>query len=256
LAVSRFDFKPSFHPKFLRVIMPEQEKQSKEIRFIRTGHHSLKLDNDVHVWRFPVGPTDLSLLTEIEREVEGQYRLEADKNRYSVGRQALRFLLSKYLSAAPLAIEIEDKGRKKPMISNPVCDIHFNISHSGEWVLIGMARNELGIDIEKINLRFEFFDLLDEHFNEAERSYISGASNPTVAFYYLWTRKEALTKAWGTGLQENLKTVSVLEAYTSVDHLQKSWKLESFDFSALYQSALAFCSKTENVMYFEGDINF
>jgi 4'-phosphopantetheinyl transferase len=237
-------------------IMQEQEIRPKEIRFIQPDQHSWNLDNDVHVWKFPAIPTHLSLLTGPEKIVANQFRFEMDKNRFAVGRQALRYLLSKYLTVRPLDVSFDHSNRKKPVVSNPFSDIHFNVSHSGEWVMIGMARNELGIDLEKINPEFEFDNLLEEHFSEAEQSFISRAANAPSAFYYLWTRKEALTKAWGTGLQENLKEVSVLDEYLPADPQQKSWKLESFHFSDSYHSAIAYLQDPENIIYFEGTILF
>ena len=236
--------------------MKEQEKQLKEIRFVEPDLNSWNLEKNVHVWKFPVIPTDLSLLTGPEKTLANQFRFEADKCRFAVGRQALRYLLSKYLNAKPLDVCLDLKDRKKPVISFPVTDIHFNISHSGEWVLIGISRKELGIDIEKIDPEFQYDDLLQEHFSEAEKFFISRAANPLLAFHYLWTRKEALTKAWGTGLQENLKTVSVLNEYSSISLQQKSWKLESFYFSDSYQSALAYLCDTENIIYFDGTLLF
>ncbi len=236
--------------------MQEQEKQPKEIRFIQPDQNSWNLEKGVHVWKFPVIATDLSLLTGPEKALANQFRFEADKCRFAVGRQALRYLLSKYLNAKPLDIGIDYKDRTKPVISYPLMDIHFNISHSGEWVLIGISRKELGIDIEKIDPEFQYSDLLQEHFSGPEKSFISGSANPLLAFFYLWTRKEALTKAWGTGLQENLKTVSVLSNCSSVDLHQKSWKLESFYFPDSYQSALVHLCDTKHIIYFNGTLLF
>ena len=236
--------------------MHEQENQPKGVRFIQPDQNSWILEKDVHVWKFPVIPTDLSLLTGPEKALANQFRFEGDKCRFAVGRQALRYLLSKYLNIKPLDIGIDYSDRKKPVISFPVMDIHFNISHSGEWVLIGISRKELGIDVEKIDPEFQYVDLLHEHFSLEEKSFISGAADPLRAFLYLWTRKEALIKAWGTGLQENLKKVSVLSDYSSADLPHKSWKLESFHFSDFYQSALAHLCDTENVFYFDGSALF
>ncbi len=239
-------------PNILKAGMQEQEIQPKDIRFIQPDQNSWNLENDVHVWRLPAMPSDLSLLTGPEKLLANQFRFETDKSRFAIGRQGLRYLLSKYLNANPLDIGIDQRDRKKPRINYPLTDIRFNVSHSGAWVLIAICRNELGIDIEKIDPEFQYSDLLEEHFSEAEKSFISSAANPLSAFLYLWTRKEALTKAWGTGLQENLKLVSVLGDYSSVDLQQKSWKLESFHFSDSYQSALAHLCDSGNIIYFDG----
>jgi 4'-phosphopantetheinyl transferase len=224
----------------------------KETLFSDKGLSTWKPDNDVHVWKFPVIPLSSSLLNEAETETAERFRFEGDRNRYSVGRHALRTLLSKYLSINPIELTFSAGGGKKPVIKNPSAGIHFNISHSGEWVIIGIASRELGIDIEKIDPAFEFQDLLQEHFITEEKDFIAEAPDPYRAFYYLWTRKEALTKAWGTGLQENLKEVRVLDKNSGFELNKKNWKLESFNISELYPAAIAFPQALERVHFLDG----
>jgi 4'-phosphopantetheinyl transferase len=232
--------------------MAEQESQSKEIQFIDPVQFSWKLDRDVHIWKFPVMSTGFTMLTGSEIETGSRFRFVADRNRFAVGRQALRLLLSKYLSVKPLDIIISEKPGQKPVISSPSTGTHFNISHSGEWVLIAIANDELGIDIEKIDPGFNMDELLQEHFSEPERSFISTAENPVAAFYFLWTRKEALIKACGTGLLENMKMVSALNDCSFLGRTKKIWKLESFHVSAEYPAALARFNQTESIHYFDG----
>jgi phosphopantetheinyl transferase len=55
---------------------------------------------------------------------------------------------------------------------------------------------ELGIDIEQRNPEFDFYDILGEHFNTAEKLFISGSGDPVKSFYYLWTRKKRWLKRW------------------------------------------------------------
>jgi 4'-phosphopantetheinyl transferase len=194
-------------------------------------------------------------LTAEEKKTADRFRREDDRNRFSTGRQALRFLVSKYLSVRPLDISVISEKGRKPFISEPAADIHFNISHSGDWVLIAFAHQQLGIDVEKINPEFDFNNLLEDHFSETEQSFISRAVDSVSAFYYLWTRKEALAKAWGTGLQNFMRQVSVLNLNSSLAWQQDSWKLKSFRISGLYPAALAYSQGTENLKYFEGGLS-
>jgi 4'-phosphopantetheinyl transferase len=233
----------------------EQESQVKVIEFIHPGPNAWKLDNHVHVWKFPVRDDGFSLLTDPEKEFAGRFRFEGDRNRFIVGRQSLRLLLSKYLSVRPMDISIRSENGHKPFVSNPSCKIHFNISHSGDWVLIAVAIEELGIDVEKINPGFDFKELLQEHFNEPEQLYISKAADPVSAFYYLWTRKEALAKAWGTGLQENLIMANALDEYSTSDSNKKLWNLKSFHVSNFYPAAIAYSVRSENIIFFDGNLD-
>jgi len=240
----------------LKTQMPEQEKTPVKSRFIRPEENSWKLGNAVQVWKFPAIPTTLSFLTTSEKGIAGRFRFEEDRNRFAVGRQALRFLLSKYLTVQPLDISIVAEKGEKPTVGGPHSDIHFNISHSGEWILVALGREEAGVDLEKINPAFDFIQLLEDHFSEVEKSFILSDQDPVSAFYYLWTRKEALTKAWGTGLQENLKSVPVLHGDSPLNQQQQSWKLESFQISPSYPAALAYSWKLDGPVYFDGAVTF
>jgi 4'-phosphopantetheinyl transferase len=228
----------------------ELEKRIKIVEFSRPILSAWELDNDIHIWKFPAVDIDSSLLTTSEIEISGRFRFAADRNRFAVGRHALRLLLSKYLSVRPEEISIISQKGQKPFINSPPCDIHFNISHSGDLILVAFANRELGIDIEKINPDFDYNDILDEHFSEEEKAFISGHDNPVSSFFYLWTRKEAMTKAMGRGLGENLKMVSVLNDILDLN--KKVWKLASFKIQESYQAALAYPAELEGPVYFDG----
>jgi 4'-phosphopantetheinyl transferase len=233
--------------------MLDQANSSTVVRFIEPVLKVWNPGNDIHIWKFPAIKVNSPFLTSSENNIASRFRLEDDRNRFTVGRHALRLLLSEYLSVGPSEISISSEIGKKPFVSNPSSEIHFNMSHSGNWILIAFAKNELGIDIEKIDFDFAFQDILPEHFSEAEQVFIAAAADPLAAFYYMWTRKEALTKAWGTGLQENLKQVTVLEAGPLIENGQKSWTLASFCVSEFYPAAIAFIGKLENIIYFDGN---
>jgi 4'-phosphopantetheinyl transferase len=230
----------------------DSEKISADIRFMDPAQNDWKPGRDVHIWKLPAVQMVSSLLTPAENEFAGRFRFEDDRNRFAVGRHALRLLLSNYLSVSPASFSISTEMGQRPLISNLSAQMHFNISHSGEWVLVAFAKEELGIDIEKIDTDFAYEDILPDHFSEAEQAFVLSAADPTAAFYYLWTRKEALTKAWGTGLQENLKQVAVLDEDSLMEMNNKSWKLESFHLSAFYPAAIAFSAALENIHYFDG----
>lgn len=212
------------------------------------------LENKIHVWKFPVSPAGETLLTDSERMISRRFRFEADRNRFVTGRRSLRFLISKYLSVNPLDIDIISEKGEKPFIRYPATPIRFNISHSGEWVVVALADEELGIDIEKINSSFDYSNLLDEHFTDAEQRFIVKAKIPVAAFYFLWTRKEALVKAVGRGLQVNLKVMAVLDEQGFAEVHQKKWKIRSFTLSADYPVSLAYCGLPEEIGYFDGSL--
>lgn len=87
----------------------------------------------------------------------------------------------------------------KPHI--PGTGLHFNIAHSGAWVICGIDAEELGVDIERhhevrsgIAARFfapEENALLEETRDPSERSRL---------FFQIWALKESYVKAIGKGL--------------------------------------------------------
>lgn len=96
---------------------------------------------------------------------------------------------------------------KRPYLETGV---DFNISHSGNRVICcGIAQGMIGIDIEQvkpINL-----DGYPDYFTLNEWEYINGHDNKFEGFYNLWTRKEAVLKAIGTGFHTPLDSVDVVE---------------------------------------------
>lgn len=160
--------------------------------------------------------------------------------------------MAKYLHSNFYLIKISNKKGEKPYLLNPNSSMKFNISHSGDWVIIGIADREVGVDIEYIKPGFEFRDIISEHFSEAEQSFINKNENPLNAFYYLWTRKEALTKAWGTGLQENLKMISVEDESRTYEMQGKIWNLKSFNISPDYPAAVAYEGTEKAISFYDG----
>lgn len=81
----------------------------------------------------------------------------------------------------------------------------YNLSHTGNRVLLGSADEEIGVDIERI--RSFSSRLLERCFSPQERAR-AGTDEAATA---LWTRKEAACKRDGRGLAAGLRTVPVLE---------------------------------------------
>ena len=86
----------------------------------------------------------------------------------------------------------------KPYIKNT--DIHFNISHSGDYAVCVVSDREVGIDIQKIekpNLQ-----VAERFFAKNEYEYIANQPDEiskSDAFYRIWTLKESFVKAIGVG---------------------------------------------------------
>ena len=82
----------------------------------------------------------------------------------------------------------------KPQLKNE--NLFFNLSHSGNYVVLAVSDNEIGIDIEKI--ASYNWNVVEKCCTVNEKEWLKQQSNEQ-AFYHLWTGKEAVMKATGLG---------------------------------------------------------
>ncbi len=89
----------------------------------------------------------------------------------------------------------------KPYIENRP-DIFFNLSHCRGMAVCAVSDREIGVDAELI--RPYSGKAARRVFSENEIKYVSERSDGSEAFFRLWTLKEALGKAFGTGIFSDL----------------------------------------------------
>ncbi len=103
--------------------------------------------------------------------------------------------------------------------------IHFNLSHCSTAIICAVSDHPIGVDIE--NTRRKVGDSLIRHtMSEEEQQLI--AEHGLVRFFSLWTRKEALVKLWGTGLQDDIPELLSHRntdgvAFTTEEHSEKGY---------------------------------
>lgn len=154
-------------------------------------------------------------LPEFMRTDIARYKHAADRK----VRLAARFMLYKCLEAdgrPELIHQWRKDAHHKPFISGW---LHFNISHSAELAVFVCGEDPMGIDIEK-NTAQDYTEMA-AWFHPEEQAFIWEAPDTGSAFYTIWTRKEALLKAVGTGIVNGLSHVSCLGE--RVDFQGKSW---------------------------------
>lgn len=168
------------------------------------------LNKDInHIFRIPLSafdkiePKQLLVLSTEEITKASRFRKTDDAKRYVIGKYFLRIILSSILGIDAKKLTFSTTGNKKPYIEG----CHFNISHSGQFTTIAISPMPVGIDIEFVNIDFDFSSLLQICFTDSELKQIKNA----VDFYTFWTRKEAVLKASGEGLIENLHDIDCLK---------------------------------------------
>ena len=173
-----------------------------------------------HIWQFHLdefSPDQRIYLAALLREEEtakaARYHFEVDKNRYTLARGLLRHLLMRYLHLSNQQINFKKEIYGKLYLINDL-GIQFNVSYAKEKILLAFSKNfPIGIDVEKINPNYDFFSLVETYFTPNEQAYIG---TNTHRFYELWTRKEALLKAFGTGLISKMNSIDVLNGSRTI----------------------------------------
>jgi 4'-phosphopantetheinyl transferase len=213
--------------------------------------------DEVHVWRatlaLPEAAADRlkQCLSAEERDRMGRFHFEQDRRRHLIGRGLLRTLLGRYLNRAPRDLRFETAAAGKPHLASGQGQLQFNVSHSGEYVLIAIADGRaVGIDVEEVHDDFDVDEVAVHFFSANEQrdlEMFTGRAK-VEAFYNCWTRKEAYLKAQGAGLSFPLDQFDVslrpgepacLIATRPHPAEATRWQLSGFDVADGYKAALA-----------------
>ncbi|NDC42415.1 MAG: 4'-phosphopantetheinyl transferase superfamily protein, partial [Chitinophagia bacterium] len=112
----------------------------------------------------------------------------------------------------PADVSLEYGQYGKPVLAAHSLNLQFNIAHSGDLVLIAIARMAaVGVDVEWVKPLADAAAIQEATLHPNEINWISTQPDATIAFYRLWTRKEALLKAAGTGLTDYLTAIDATD---------------------------------------------
>lgn len=168
----------------------------------------------------------LELIEEEDRKQILRYQFWQDRQRSLLGHLLSRYAIIQEYALTNKEIQIRRHAYGKPYIKD-YSQIHYNISHSGEWVVVAIGKSPIGIDVEN---RREDWDLIGERvFSESEK-YWSQNSYKRKAI--LWTIKEAYVKYLGTGLSKSLNSFSIYIKRKIITEVQKPFQT-SFDYFVL-----------------------
>ncbi len=156
------------------------------------------------------------------------YIIQAKKNmQHEAGRRLLQQVMQE-MELQDFTILKSERG--KPYVEN--AGFFFNISHSGEYVVLVTGTCELGVDIqEKKNVNAEA--LAKRFFTEQEYEVIAANTAKIELFCKLWTRKEAYGKWLGTGLTEKVLKTDMLQKPKDVFFVEYT-ELENYQICICY----------------------
>ncbi|MDE0060855.1 MAG: 4'-phosphopantetheinyl transferase superfamily protein [Defluviicoccus sp.] len=146
----------------------------------------------------------VSLLDDAERERWRRLLSQRARREFALCRAALRVCLAERLGCADRQLSFDRLEHGKPVarVAGRPVDAAFNVSHSGRHGLIAFAgRGSLGVDVEERVAQRDLLGIGRLVYGAAERRLLGDAwgRERVHLFYRLWSMKEALIKALGTG---------------------------------------------------------
>jgi phosphopantetheinyl transferase len=150
---------------------------------------------------------DESLLSADDRQRAVRFRQPRDRHNFVLGRTLAHHLVRARDAEGPCIVSLGPNG--KPYLPGGPA---YNLSHSGHWIACAVSRHEpIGIDVETFARLNDHRMLLPTITHPAERSHIeqSPEDDHLALFKRCWTRKEAVLKATGKGIGDELQNIDV-----------------------------------------------
>ena len=167
---------------------------------------------------------DEQLLSKLQPQRRKQllsFRFGADKKRCA----AAGLLLWNYIyKGHPENFTVSYNKNGKPTVQDAP---FFNLSHSGNFVMLAVNNTPIGCDIEQLHKA-----ILTKHvFHPNELAKLSSfpeGDTRNFEFLRLWTAKEAFLKALGTGIDANANTYDLSNLNTIFLPDSSQWKIEHY----------------------------
>lgn len=118
------------------------------------------------------------------------------------------------IPAEHISITHDEKGKPSIVfLSNSINPPNISISYANDLVVCAVGEAALlGIDIEMIPDSINYEEIANRFFSVSEQKFLLHHSNqPINDFHRIWVRKEAVSKAIGTGMSFVLSKTSMLD---------------------------------------------
>jgi 4'-phosphopantetheinyl transferase len=210
------------------------------------------------------------LLSPEEKNRAKRYRFEQDRVLYIARHGILRILLGNYMKYEPDQIQFTTNTYGKPYLKHMDHNkqYYFNISYSnGMGVFAFAANQEIGVDIEFVKSIPEANSIVDNYFSPEEKNEFIKSSKiqRENLFYEYWTRKEALIKGIGMGLQypidrialnlQNVQTTIVDNRHLNTVN-ERIWSIYKLNLPRGFKGALALRNQIDSIQYYDYSSSF
>lgn len=207
---------PDAHPSILNVFCAATEERTPSPPPAITA----PLPGAVHVWFATLDQLRTravywaELLDPVEQERAKRFRFDADRERFILGHGLLRHLLGAYLQRDGSLVRLARGPFGKPYLERK--ELRFSFSDTKDAILVAFAHaNEIGADVETMHRSVDHAAVSQHYFTPTEVATIDQAGRDGLAedgkrrFLEFWTRKEAVLKASGVGIMDDLKALRV-----------------------------------------------
>lgn len=172
----------------------------------------------VHVWQFSLAQDRAeisrseSLLSPDEYKRADSFLIPTTRSRFVYARAKTRQILARYLGSDPMSC---GSGLRREMLSG-VCQSRTshrtsgcvsNLSHSQDIALLAVADHEVGVDLEHERPARSVIQLASLVLSPLERVRLARLTPSDIL--QVWTRKEAVLKAYGIGLARDPQTLTL-----------------------------------------------
>lgn len=124
----------------------------------------------------------------------------------------------------------------KPYTTN---GLFFNVSHSGNYVVLAVSDKEIGCDIQKCDEK-NYLRVGKFVFHKNEIELLNSTDDKLTTFFEIWTKKEAYLKLLGTGFQRKATDIDLSQDIyreNDITYFFANWKIDDYFISACYEES-------------------
>lgn len=171
------------------------------------------LDTEIYILNIarrlgrPVNHKYLKLFSPERQQKILNFKFNPDRNRTLYAELLARKIISRRLNLNFHEIIIEREANGRPFIANKY-NLHFSLSHSGNYIALSIGERPNGVDIETrdnvdLNIAKRFF-------LEHEYKYILNSQDWRIEFLNIWTLKESCLKCLNLSNWSSVDTFKLL----------------------------------------------
>jgi len=220
-------------------------------------------EREIHLWTLDLerGSSEPEILSQEEEQRAARLVRPEDRQRFRAARSFVRQILGRYLKKEPHSLVFEFSEAGKPFVEafGRSHRISFNLTHSARYGLLAVTLGrKIGVDIETERSLEDLPGMARQIMSSAEwKSFQSVPPHLMHDFFFgLWTRKEALLKAIGTGFLTDPREIDLGLADNeifAVEFRGRVWSVKPIAIAPLVKAAVAIEGELASIHIFDPD---